>query len=84
MSSEVRLKHLELIFRATRRRPRGRAIRVSWPASLYAHDVTHGEQRAARRRGSTCTRRSRSRPTVSLGGTTRRRGGVAWPPRATS
>lgn len=36
-TSEVRLKHLELIGGSAEE---GGAIRVAWPASLYAHDVT--------------------------------------------
>ena len=47
VSSEVRLKHLELILGAEDD-DYGGAIRVSWPASLYAHDVTFTANSALR------------------------------------
>jgi predicted outer membrane repeat protein len=47
VSSEVRLKHLELILGAEDD-DYGGAIRVSWPASLYAHDVTFTANSATR------------------------------------
>ena len=46
ISSEVRLKHLELILGYAD--DEGGAIRVSWPASLYAHDVTFTANSATR------------------------------------
>ena len=46
ISSEVRLKHLELILGYAD--DEGGAIRVSWPASLYAHDVTFTANSALR------------------------------------
>ena len=48
VSSEVRLKHLELILGYADDGPEGGAIRVSWPASLYAHDVTFTANSATR------------------------------------
>ena len=52
MSSEVRLKHLELILGYADDGPEGGAIRVSWPAlALRPRRDLHGEQRDARRRG---------------------------------
>jgi predicted outer membrane repeat protein len=46
VSSEVRIKHLELILGSAD--DGGGAIRVSWPASLYAHDVTFTANSALR------------------------------------
>ena len=59
ISSEVRLKHLELILGYADDGPEGGAIRVSWPASLYAHDVTFTANSAS---ASSAPRCSATRP----------------------
>ena len=64
VSSEVRLKHLELICATPDDGPAGGAVRVRRPASLYAHDVTFTANSPSAAARSTCTRRSRGSTTA--------------------